>query len=70
MSPTFVPTFMLPEALKAQQWEIAKGHLRALVILQGSYSGRENEYQTIKWQRLEDEIEAFIKKIEGESLAE
>jgi hypothetical protein len=30
--------FLIADALKAQQWERAKGELRALVALQGSYT--------------------------------
>jgi hypothetical protein len=53
--------------LKMAQWEIAKGHLRALVALQGSYFGdnpRDNH------DSLENTVEAFIKDVEENGYAE
>lgn len=63
-----VPTFLIPEAMKAQQWEIAKGHLRALVALQGSYQSSDTTY--IKFAELGDKVEEFIKDVEDNGLQE
>jgi len=65
-------TFLIDAAMKAMQWERAKGELRALVALQGSYSlGRGPGDETpAKWQRLEQAIDAFIQQIEDHSLQE
>jgi hypothetical protein len=54
-------------ALKAAQWEKAKGELRALVALQGSYPAGEN---TERWKACNDAVEAFVDKVEFEGLAE
>lgn len=61
-----MPTFMLPEALKAQQWELAKGHLRALVSLQGSYSSGRDAHEEKRWLALKAAVDAFIAQIEEE----
>ena len=53
--------------LKAQQWERAKGELRAMVALQGSYLAGEN---VRRWLLLDNRVERFIKDIEGEGLQE
>ena len=53
--------------LKAQQWGRAKGELRAMVALQGSYLAGENER---RWLLLDNRVERFIKDIEGEGLQE
>lgn len=64
--------FLIDAAMKAQQWERAKGELRALVAIQGSYSlGRNPGDETpAKWQRLETRIEGFIRGIEDDALQE
>jgi hypothetical protein len=59
-----IKDFMLDSALKAQQWEITKGHLRALVALQGSY--KENP----KWRGLSNEVEVFIRNMEEKGFVE
>ena len=65
---------MIPEALKAQQWEIAKGHLRALVALQGSIPADTAPEHLgeidRKWEELLREVEAFITRIEDNALQE
>jgi len=60
----------LPEAVKAQQWEIAKGHLRALVVMQGSYFSSGKTHEDQRWQELEEKVEAFIKDIQDNALQE
>lgn len=66
--------FMLPDALKAQQWEKAKGELRALVALQGSYSSADrtpvDQEQTERWQALDAAVRNFIQFIEDNALQE
>lgn len=70
------PKWLLPEAMKQAQWEIAKGHLRALVTMQGSYSsggrfpGEEMSSTERVWRELEARVEAFIKSVEDDSLHE
>lgn len=62
-------TFGIAEALKSTQWELAKGHLNALVSLQGSYhsiAASEEE----RWKKLDKAVKSFIKKIEDEGWAE
>jgi hypothetical protein len=60
------PYFMTDVAIKAQQWEIAKGHLRALVAMQGSYQSRQDDGRTRRWQDLERAVDDFIVKVEDE----
>ena len=61
-------------ALKAIQWERAKGELRAFAALAGSYpsSGKEpTESDTYeKWQKIEDEVKWFINNFEMHGLHE
>ncbi len=59
---------MIPEALKAQQWERAKGELRALVALQGSYSYTANTAD--KLEKVEARVEEFIADFEALGLHE
>lgn len=64
-------TFLIDNAMKAQQWEIAKGHLRALVAIQGSYSSAEREPAgEAKWERLQAALDAFVSKVEDAGLHE
>ena len=65
-------TFLIDAAMKAMQWERAKGELRALIALQGSYSlGRGPGDDTpAKWQRLEQAVNTFIEQIEDNALQE
>ena len=66
--------FMLPDALKAQQWERTKGELRALVALQGSYSSADrsavDREQTQRWETLDKAVKDFISIIESNALQE
>lgn len=64
--------FLIDAAMKAQQWERAKGELRALVAIQGSYSlGRSpGDESPAKWQILQKRIEKFIEGVEGDALQE
>jgi hypothetical protein len=61
--------FYIDYALKAQQWERAKGELRALVALQGSYASI-NEDMAEKNDRLNTAVEMFIQRIEEDGLQE
>lgn len=64
-------TFLIDSAMKAQQWEIAKGHLRALVELQGSYSTAvREEHGTSKWERLQAAVDEFVTNVEDNGLHE
>ena len=60
-------TNMTLEAAKAIIWEEAKGKLRALVALQGSYTSGEN---TDKYEKIDIEVEQFINHIENHGLQE
>jgi hypothetical protein len=65
-------TFLLDAAMKAQQWERAKGELRALIAIQGSYSlGRgPGDDRPAKWQRLQVRVDEFIQSVEDDALQE
>lgn len=64
------PHFSIDSAMKAQQWERAKGELRALVSLQGSYhSGCEGD-QWEKYRELSERTEKFIEEVEDDALQE
>lgn len=60
--------FLIADALKAQQWERAKGELRALVALQGSHES--NGSNTERWRELDRSVEDFIKSVEDNGLQE
>jgi hypothetical protein len=67
--------FDLAAAMKGQQWERAKGELRALVALQGCYHSATLASQppSPEQQRLTDAglaVEAFIKEFEDEGFHE
>lgn len=75
MTQSTAKNFDLAAAMKGQQWERAKGELRALVALQGSYhSGgppsAPPSHEMTRLKALGAKVEAFIKKIEGEGLAD
>ena len=54
--------------MKAMLWEEAKGKLRALVAVQGSYFGLADSAD--RWQRAAKAVEAFIEDFEGDGLHE
>lgn len=58
-------------AMKAQQWERAKGELRAMVAVKGAVSST-SAGSTGKepWAQLEEAVEEFITHVEGEGLQE
>lgn len=58
--------FLIDEALKRQQWELAKGHLMALVALQGSYQTSSESFKG--YNELEKKVETFIGVIEDNGL--
>lgn len=67
------PEFILEAALKSQQWEKAKGELRALVAIQGSYTSplpAHMQKDTPRWELLSIRVEAFIKSVEDDALQE
>ncbi|AKF13280.1 hypothetical protein PHIN3_13 [Sinorhizobium phage phiN3] len=60
--------FMMDAAMKSMLWEEAKGKLRALVAVQGSYqSGTGDDYRFVE---LDVQVEKFIKHVEGWALHE
>ncbi len=65
-----VRTFLLPQALKALQWEKCKGELRGLVALEGSYSSYTPIGEDPPYKKLESVVEDFIKDIELNGLHE
>ena len=64
--------FLIDAAMKAQQWERAKGELRALIALQGSYSfGRDiGDRREERWVTLEKRVNAFVQDVEDNGLQE
>lgn len=69
-----MPKFSFEAALKSAQWERAKGELRALVHMQGSYISGEapggTSSETERWLELGLRVEAFIKSVEDDGLQE
>lgn len=55
--------FLPHSAAKAQQWEIAKGHLRALAAIDGACSTGETE-RPYRFERVGSAIEKFIQEFE------
>jgi hypothetical protein len=55
--------------LKAVAWEEAKGKLRALVALQGSYFGEVPE-NINRWKDLDKAVSEFIRHVEDYGLHE
>jgi hypothetical protein len=63
-------TKFLPHSVaKAQQWEIAKGHLRAMAAIDGACSTGETE-RPYRFERVSEAIEKFIKDFEWAGLHE
>lgn len=61
---------VLPHSLAmSQQWEIAKGHLRAMTAMAGSVSSGESE-RPYRFERIGDRIESFIKDFEADGFHE
>lgn len=56
--------------MKAQQWEIAKGALRAMAAMQGAYHSADSNAQTDKWKECSRSVEKFISDFEDEGLCE
>jgi hypothetical protein len=51
------------------QWEIAKGHLRAVVAVLGNMSSvTRDQDDKYKFQLLDEKIDDFVNEIEGEEL--
>lgn len=61
--------FLPHSAAKAQQWEIAKGHLRAMAALDGSVSSSEMT-RPYRYEKSSAAIEKFIREFEAESYHE
>lgn len=55
-------------AIKAQTWEDAKGKLRAMAAIQGSYPAKAGNDD--KWEQFDQKVEAFITDIEDWGLQE
>lgn len=62
-------TFNIEAAMKYTLWEEAKGKLRALVCVQGSYESA-NLGEDDKFELLGEQVELFIKSVEDEGLQE
>lgn len=60
---------LLHSAIKAQQWEIAKGHLRALAAIDGSVSTGEAE-RPYRFEVVGAAIEKFITEFEDNGFHE
>jgi hypothetical protein len=65
-----VSDYELDTMLKGQQWERAKGELRALVSMQGSYKSTAGNYRSERWEELNAKVHAFIKEVEDDALQE
>lgn len=61
--------FLPHSSAKAVQWEIAKGHLRALVAIDGAVSTGETK-RPYRFEVVEAAIEKFIKDFEENGLHE
>lgn len=61
--------FLPHSVAKATQWEIAKGHLRALAAIDGAVSTSEDE-RPYRYEVVETAVEKFIKEFEAEGLHE
>jgi hypothetical protein len=62
--------YELDAMLKSQQWERAKGELRALVAMQGSYKSTASRGRSECWQALNDKVNTFIQEVEDDALQE
>lgn len=61
--------FFHREALKAIQWELAKGYLRSLAAIDGAQSTGEME-RPYRFERIQQAVEKFIKEFEDEGFHE
>lgn len=61
--------FLPHSAAKAQQWEIAKGHLRAFVAIDGAISTGEVQHP-YRFEVVEEAVESFIKDFEANGFHE
>lgn len=61
--------FLPHSVAKALQWEIAKGHLRALAAIDGAVSTGETE-RPYRFERVDAAIEKFIKEFESDGFHE
>lgn len=61
-------TFLPHSAAVAQQWEIAKGHLRAVVALQGACTSGDGD--TSHYDRCAAAVTKFIARFEDERFNE
>lgn len=61
--------FLPHSAAKVQQWEIAKGHLRALTAIDGAVSSGKTK-RPYRFEIVGAAIEAFIKEFEENGLHE
>lgn len=59
--------FLPHSAAKLQQWEVAKGHLRALVAIDGAVSSGETE-RPYRFEVVGAAVEKFIKDFEDNGL--
>ena len=66
--------FLPHSAAMAQQWEIAKGHLRAVAALSGGVNRSETNYDAtqgrLRYEVTRDTIENFISRFERDGLEE
>jgi uncharacterized protein involved in outer membrane biogenesis len=56
-------------AMKGVHWELAKGHLRALVAIDGAMHSAQLE-RPLRFEEVSDAIEGFIKDFEDNALHE
>ena len=58
-------------ALKGIYWELAKGHLRALVAVDGSVSSvSRDENGKYRYQIVQEAVDSFVKAFEDDGLHE
>ncbi len=61
--------FLPHSVAKAQQWEITKGHLRAMAAIDGACSTGESE-RPYRFERVGAAIEQFIQEFEANGFHE
>lgn len=58
------------DVMKAALWEEAKGKLRALARVQGSYTSADPEWRSERWEQAAAAVENFIHDFESRALHE
>lgn len=65
--------FDLNAAIRMAQWERAKGELRAMLVMRGSYHSSNPDHEDSEYQRylaFKQAVEEFVSVVEGEGWGE